>query len=177
MLLVVACGAATEPEPEQYAPVPAEGFALSPSSDNPATAGAFGAAVYSWAKRWERATGIPIAVAKEGIPVVLKPDVVFVPEVGQPQLVCGLTTTTLYHTSMLYDTQGIAISNDPPEGCADTAYTIGHEIGHMLTGPNNHHAASGVYSNPLQRGVRYTIDADTLERICTYADCRDFNPE
>lgn len=138
-----------------------------------------------WAGRWSAATGIPIEVSEEPGPGVI--EVRYVAEAigvgpsgGKP--VCGVTPMTVTrvhdtHELVAYEVQDIQVSFRPPPRCMTMFYTLGHEIGHMLSGPDAPHASSGVFADRQPPGPDYVIDAVSLAAVCDYARCTAFQPE
>lgn len=138
-----------------------------------------------WAARWSAATGIPIEVSDEPGPGVI--EVRYVAEAigvgpsgGKP--VCGVTPMTVTrvrdtHELVAYEVQDIQVSFKAPAGCMTMFYTLGHELGHMLAGPDAPHAGSGVFADKQLPGPAYKIDASSLAAVCDYAPCTAFQPE
>lgn len=131
--------------------------------------------------RWHAATGCPVDIVADGIPIHAQPYVFYdvsTQEVSDvnPQLklkqVCGLTMTKFRGTTPF--TSAIYIGTEDSRCDSDT--TLLHELGHVW-GPPSRHADDGVMADgksPLQTNV---ITENSLSFVCERMQCQTFSPE
>jgi hypothetical protein len=159
----------------QPAPVPAtetawqarDSFVLSPERVEVAEA------VEAWAARWSAASGLDITVAPGGIPVVIDSEVL--DEAGAPM--CAGTGVVREPGGERYRFTRMRLAFPTPKRCPGWQASIGHELGHVLAGPDAPHAASGVFEAWQPVGAPAVIDEPSLDAVCAYAPCTAFAPE
>lgn len=169
LLVLVACSAAPAPAPIGFTLL--QRFTLSPPSY-------LEASTRDWAKRWDAATGIHLAVMPGGIPII--PESMGITD-GSKE--CGGTSLTWYSidepmgSEMPYKVDSVELDNTRIAGCLPESMTLGHEIGHVLGGPLGHHAVSGMFAEHVDLSNGWKIDAAALDAVCEYALCTKYEPE
>ena len=166
----VGCSAAPEPEAESLAIVLAPEPALMDVT-------------VDWAERWPAASGVAITIADDGAPVLSADDLFVLDDpdgdtlyMSNPQngarSVCG---ATIHSASGA--TRAVYVDKTPPAGCAGWGYSLGHEIGHVVSGPGLEHDGA-LMGETLANGTQYAIDSASLEAVCvTRGGCPVFAPE
>lgn len=142
-------------------------FVLSPEAVEVAEA------VEGWAERWSAASGLDITVAAGGIPVVIESEVLD----AQGSPMCAGTGVVREPGGDRYRFTRMRLAFPTPKRCPGWQASIGHELGHVLAGPDAPHAASGVFEAWQPVGTRAVIDEASLDAVCTFAPCTAFAPE
>jgi hypothetical protein len=162
-VLLAACG-----EPIEHGPI-----VLSPDADTLQL-------VEQAALQWTAATGIPVLIGEGGIPVSTAEQVVDMHGVS----VCGFTEVTrMKHSQEFVRIDRVLIATRPPPGCPgwQTGYTVLHELGHVVCNhgvdeltANDCHSAEGLMAE--HANDTDTIDAASLDVVCSYAPCAWIEP-
>lgn len=124
------------------------------------------------AARWEAATGLPIVVGDDGVPVRRAPMVAGADNCGET----GVRWTTPSRIAWVH------LSDSPDPRCPSAEATLMHEVGHavcerqLMGAPADKcHTDRGLMSG---HGLNtWCIDAESLANVCSYQDCTLFRPE
>lgn len=128
----------------------------------------------AWAARWAAATGLTLTVDVQGIPFALSSSV----SDRNGATACAVTSELAGPAgSGQYRVLEVQLANPVPAGCPGWAVSIGHELGHVLAGPEAPHATSGIFMQSLPPGTPAIIDEASLSAVCNYAPCTEFQPE
>jgi hypothetical protein len=128
----------------------------------------------AWAARWAAATGLTLTVDVQGIPFALSASV----SDRSGATACAVTSELAGPAgSGQYRVLEVQMANPVPAGCPGWAVSIGHELGHVLAGPEAPHASSGIFMQSLPPGAPAIIDEASLTAVCNYAPCTEFQPE
>jgi hypothetical protein len=133
------------------------------------------------ASEWIASTGIPVLIGAGGIPVSTSSDeVVDMHGVS----VCGFTEVTRMKQSHEFvRIERVLIATRPPPGCPgwQTGHTVLHELGHVVCNhgvdeltANDCHSPEGLMAT--HANGTDTIDAVSLDVVCSYAPCAWIDP-
>ncbi|HVZ33715.1 MAG TPA: hypothetical protein VG963_14890, partial [Polyangiaceae bacterium] len=104
----------------------------------------------AWAARWAAATGLTLTVDVQGIPFALRTSV----SDRNGATACAVTSELAGPAgSGQYRVLEVQLANPVPAGCPGWAVSIGHELGHVLAGPEAPHASSGIFMPSLPPGA------------------------
>ncbi len=128
-----------------------------------------------WAPRWAAASGVDVVASESGIPVYFVEDLT--DEYGSP--LCGKTVLAYNPRDPegFYSVTGIEIDSSPPGGCSSWGYALGHELGHVIAGPQAEHGSDGVFAMVIPPGQAYRITEGSLLAACSHTPCSRFQPE